>query len=179
MDKIPDKLNVIIKSMTVSDIPEVQALERQCFNYTWPEDSFERELANVRSACYLIARENGKMVGFVGSWLIMDEAHITTIAIAPEYRGHRAGTMLIWSMFKKALDKGCRWATIEVSEKNLSAQKLYKKFDFVSIGKRTSYYAPNEDANVMWVKDIQGENFRYILERNRSEWEEKICLSWE
>jgi [ribosomal protein S18]-alanine N-acetyltransferase len=174
-----EKLNLTLKRMEEGDIPDVRALETICFNHTWPDESFRGELSNRKSVCYLVARDGDRLAGFIGAWLILDEVHITTIAVDPGFRGMRIGDMLVWALFDKAVAKGSRWATLEVNEKNSAACRLYESFEFKTIGRRTSYYGEGEDAVVMWRKDIQTEEFRKLLDEKRERWEEKICLSLE
>jgi [ribosomal protein S18]-alanine N-acetyltransferase len=175
----PDKINIILRRMDENDIGEVQDLEKLCFNHTWPEDSFKKELSNRNTACYLVARNDRRLAGFIGSWLILDETHVTTIAVSPDFRGMRIGDLLVWGLFQKAIEKGCRWATLEVNEKNEAACKLYESFGFKPIGKRSSYYGPDENAVVMWRKGLLEEQFKELLKVKRTRWEEKICLSSE
>jgi [ribosomal protein S18]-alanine N-acetyltransferase len=177
--KQEEKLNLTLRRMEEGDIPGVCELEKLCFSHTWPEDSFKRELSNRSSVYYLVARQGNKLAGFIGAWLILDEVHVTTIAVDPVFRGMRIGDMLVWALFDRAMLKGCRWATLEVNENNAAACRLYESFGFKTIGRRSSYYGDGEDALVMWRKGIQTGEFRELLDEKRERWEEKICLSLE
>lgn len=161
--------------MTRHDIPELIALEKLCFDESWTKESYENELKNTRAGCYLVCRHGERFVGYVGAWLILDEAHITTVAVEPELRGAGIGKFLVWHIFQKALKKKCRWATLEVSVKNKPARNLYEQFGFKKIGVRRNYYANGEDAVVMWLGKIDRDEFKQKLEAIKQEWEKKIC----
>lgn len=103
----------------------------------------------------------GTIVGYAGMWLMVDEAHITTIAVRPEYRGKGLGELLIVGMFERALEVGARWVTLEVRVSNTVAQNLYRKYTFHAEGIRKGYYSDNnEDAVIMWSDDIHQPEFQ-------------------
>ncbi len=105
--------------------------------------------------------ENGTIVGYAGMWLMVDEAHITTIAVRPEYRGRGLGELLLMGLFEKALEFNARWLTLEVRVSNTVAQNLYRKYTFHAEGIRKGYYSDNnEDAVIMWSDDIRLPEFR-------------------
>ncbi len=174
-----EKIPVVIAPALKGDIRAMVDLEELCFGESWTEESYLNEIGNSRTACYLVCRSRGKLAGFIGAWIIMDEAHITTVAVHPDMRGKRLGKCLIWCLMDQAVNRGCRWATLEVATGNAPARKLYERFGFVKIGQRKRYYANGEDAVVMWAGKIQQPSYREILNKIQKEWEEKICLSWE
>ena len=174
-----EKLQLKIAPISESDVPELVALEKLCFDEAWTEESYLNELKNSRTACYFACRCQDELVGFVGAWLILDEAHVTTVAVHPRMRGRRLGKCLVWTLMDRAVNDGCRWATLEVSVKNKPALKIYEGFGFKEIGRRRGYYANGEDAIVMWVGKLQYPFYRELLDKFRKDWEEKICLSWE
>lgn len=150
---------VTITRMTHDDVPEVMAVDRFCFPTPWSENAYRSELGNV-CAFYLIARAptpaGDRLVGFAGAWIVMDEAHITTIGVHPEFRRHGIGEQLFTALLREAAGSGVRRASLEVRESNRAAQALYAKFGFVPIARRRGYYTDTgEDAIVMWIDNLQ------------------------
>lgn len=96
------------------------------------------------------------IIGFAGMWILLDEAHVTTIGVAPEYRGRGLGEMLLLDLFEEAMRRGAEWVTLEVRVSNDSAQALYSKYGFTRQGIRRRYYSDNgEDAYIMWSPSIR------------------------
>lgn len=155
---------VVLEPMKVEDIPRVLEIERESFRTPWPADAYVHELKENRLAAYLVARAEGELVGYAGLWVILDEAHITTIAVDPGYRGQHIGERLLLGLIDAALARGARWTTLEVRKSNLTAQTLYKKYGFREIGTRKSYYSDNrEDAIVMWTGNLREREFQAKL----------------
>ena len=107
-----------ISPMTKEDIPRIREIERQCFTDLWPEDGFQRELDNTKIAFYITASLDDKIIGYMGSWIIMEEAHITTFAVDPEYRNRKVASTLMLCFLREAVKQGVHWSTLEVSEIN-------------------------------------------------------------
>jgi [ribosomal protein S18]-alanine N-acetyltransferase len=102
-----------------------------------------------------------RILGYAGMWLMVDEAHITTIAVRPELRGRGLGELLLVGMFERAMEVSARWVTLEVRVSNTVAQNLYRKYTFHAEGIRKGYYSDNnEDAVIMWSEDIRTPDFR-------------------
>ncbi len=151
---------VKIDKMQREDVTRVMEIERQCFTTPWSESAYLTELAN-RSAHYIVARIGDKIVGFSGMWIIIDEAHITTIGVDPDYRGRKIGEQILFSMLEEAHRRRARRATLEVRESNNVAQGLYRKYGFVAAAIRRGYYSDNnENAIVMWVDDIHSPDYQ-------------------
>jgi ribosomal-protein-alanine N-acetyltransferase len=161
--------------MTAEDIKPVMELTSKCFDDEWTAESFKNELAN-NVTCYIVAKYNEIIIGFMGAWFIVDEAHIITVAVDPEYRKLGLGNCLVWQMLNLALEKQCRWATLEVSTINIAALKLYEKFGFKKISERKDYYAPGEDAIIMWTGNMNNGEYKELTKKIRIEMEENICL---
>lgn len=197
--------------MEVEDIPEVMAVERECFPTPWPASAYKRELRDRTTARYIVARYHGTaikntplrepeprrsllqiriplfskpiqvtpapkppIVGFAGLWLMLDEAHVTTIGVKPSHRGRGVGELLLLGLFDAALEMGASLMTLEVRVSNVVAQKLYEKYGFERVGIRKRYYSDNgEDAYIMTVTDIQSTRYRAMLERYRSQMQER------
>ena len=143
---------VVLRGMGYDDIDQVMEIESICFSVPWSKDSLEKELQN-ELAYYQCAEENGKIIGYMGMWRILDECHITNVAVLPDYRQRGAASMLINKMIEICKCSEIQSMTLEVRESNYPAINLYEKFGFVSAGKRPNYYLkPVEDAIIMWKK---------------------------
>lgn len=141
-----------IRLMGTKDLDQVMEVEKSCFKIPWTRHMFEDELFNL-NAHYMVIEVNGKITGYLGFWKIMDEAHITNIAIHNEYRRLGYGKALIAAMLSKVKELEIIAITLEVRVSNLAAISLYESFGFVSSGVRYSYYSDNnEDALIMWLK---------------------------
>jgi len=144
--------SVLVRSMRYNDIDQIAEIEKKCFSLPWSKKSFEQELLNEHSY-YECAEENGIVVGYMGMWKILDECHITNVAVLPEYRNKGIAAMLIEKIIEVCKCSEIIGMTLEVRESNLPAINLYKKFGFYSAGKRPNYYQrPVEAAIIMWKK---------------------------
>jgi ribosomal-protein-alanine N-acetyltransferase len=113
---------------------------------------------------YIVARLEREIVGYAGMWVILDEAHITTIAVDPGVRGQHIGERVLVGLPDAALTRGARWMTLEVRKATAVAQTLYKKYGFREIGIRKEYYSDNrEDAIVMWTGSLSEQRFQVRL----------------
>src|ERR671934_2699857 len=147
---------LIIENMTLEDIAGVQEVERASFPVPWPANAFRHELTGNKNARYIVAREGGRIVGYAGLWLMVDEAHITTFAVHPEHRRRRIGERMLIRIFEMAAAMNAEWLTLEVRASNLPAQKLYEKYGFRRAGVRRRYYSDNnEDALIMWTERLK------------------------
>lgn len=165
-------IKVSIEPFQASDIDAVMAIETQAFKSHWPSTAFLNEITKNNLASYFVGKDSGRLVGYAGIWIVVDEAHITTIAVDQDYRRNKIGEQLILHLLTVAISKGARWATLEVRESNQGAQDLYKKFGFVSVGIRKNYYIEeNENAVIMWAGNLRGENFKQKLTQIRAELE--------
>ncbi|WP_132748258.1 ribosomal protein S18-alanine N-acetyltransferase [Scopulibacillus darangshiensis] len=144
--------SISIRPMTFEDIDQVMHVELSSFENPWTREAFENEVKNNRFATYLIAEEGDKIIGYCGVWVIIDEAHITNIAILPDYRGNKIGEKLLKKAKLFAAMKRAKSISLEVRVSNHIAQNLYRKLGFREGGIRKRYYTDNhEDAIVMWV----------------------------
>jgi ribosomal-protein-alanine N-acetyltransferase len=143
---------ITFRDMELKDIEQVIEIEHASFAIPWTDEAFEKELTDNEYARYTVMEENGKIIGYCGMWLILDEAHITNIAVLPEYRGRKLGEALLRFVMDSARQKGGKTMTLEVRVSNEAAQGLYRKLGFLNGGIRKRYYTDNyEDALVMWV----------------------------
>ena len=143
-------MSVNLSLMTKEDLDQVLEVSSLSLKESWDLDSFSKELSNPL-AKYLIAKINDKIVGFIGVWTIIDEGHITNVAVHPEFREKGIGSILLTSLIEYSKDWGCNSLTLEVRSSNNAAKGLYKKFGFLEEGVRKKYYRDNEeDALIMW-----------------------------
>ena len=143
---------VIIRGMVYDDVDQVMNIEKVCFSLPWSKDAIASELFN-ELAYYQCAEKSGKIVGYMGMWKIINECHITNIAVLPEFRNKGIGAMLIEKTIEICKSSEISMMTLEVRVSNEPAIKLYKKFGFIPVGKRLNYYVkPVEDALIMWKK---------------------------
>jgi len=143
----------VVRTMVEDDINTLLDIEEACFATPWTWDSFLYELHENPYATYYVMELDGVIIGYCGLWLVIDEAHITNIAIMPEYRGHKYGDSLFSHVLEKAREAGAIQLSLEVRVSNIVAQKMYRKYGLIPGGIRKRYYTDNqEDALVMWVK---------------------------
>ncbi len=144
--------SVGFRYMREEDIDQVLEVEHASFTLPWSREAFYNELHNNKFAVYIVMEENDKIIGYCGAWVVVDEAHVTNVAILPEYRGKKLGEALMNKLISVAREMGARSMTLEVRVTNYVAQSLYRKFGFQNGGIRKHYYSDNqEDAQIMWV----------------------------
>ena len=161
-------VRVRIDEMRFDDIPAVHAIERASFPVPWPSYAFRQELETNRLAHYLVARAGEEVVAYGGIWMMVDEAHITTFAVLPDWRRQRIGARLLLSLMELADRLGARQATLEVRFSNLAARRLYEAFGFRPVGIRKRYYSDNaEDALIMTTEELGNDEMRERIERIR------------
>ena len=145
---------VSIRRMNEMDIDGVLRVEEQSFTVPWSREGFVNEMKNELSHYLVMVRER-EIIGYAGMWLIVDEAHVTNVAILSEYRGKKLGEQLMTALIERAKERGALSMTLEVRESNTVAKGLYAKFGFISKGVRRNYYTDTqEDALVMWCDPL-------------------------
>ncbi|AEV70288.1 ribosomal protein S18-alanine N-acetyltransferase [Acetivibrio clariflavus] len=143
--------NIEISRLTLEDIDDLMVVEKLSFTIPWSREAFIEEITNNKFARYIVAKVNGKAIGYAGFWKVFDEGHITNVAVHPEYRRIGVGYMLVKSLIDMAEEESISRMTLEVRKSNIPAQNLYAKFGFQVEGFRKEYYADNkEDAIIMW-----------------------------
>ena len=151
----PRRLDIV--RMSVDDIPAVLGIETLSFTSVWPANAFQNELRDNRLAHYFVGRLDGKVVAYGGIWVILEDSHVTTIAVHPDQRGKRLGEEMLVHLLDEAIERGASWITLEVRETNDVAQKLYRKYGFTVVSTRRGYYSDNnESALVMWAGNLRG-----------------------
>jgi ribosomal-protein-alanine N-acetyltransferase len=140
-----------IVDTTFSHIDDIIIIENLSFAIPWTKNAFLQELSNNSFTIYLSAKMGDRVVGYAGMWKIMDEGHVTNIAVHPEFRGVGIGSMLLEALKKRAKEEGIVKMTLEVKKSNKAALQLYAKHGFIAVGVRRQYYADDgDDAIIMW-----------------------------
>lgn len=135
-------------------IAAIVEIEKKTNSAPWSERSFRHEITNPH-AIFLAATVGDRVVGYGGLWLVVDEAHVTTIAIEESLRGQGVGRQLMLELLKRARAKGMACSTLEVRASNAAAIKLYEGLGYVETARRKGYYPDNrEDAVVMWLHSM-------------------------
>lgn len=141
--------------MSVKDLDRVLEIEALSYLTPWTRRAFQSEITDNVYAHYYVARHRGIIVAYVGMWIILEEAHITNIAVHPDYRRCGVGRRLLEEMFQKAKELGSTKMTLEVRVSNAGAIRLYESLGFVDCGRRKGYYTDTrEDAIIMWKDDL-------------------------
>ena len=139
--------------MELSDIEDILVVEKLSFSIPWSRDSFEKEIVDNNLAIYLVAKVNEKAVGYIGMWKVLNEGHITNVAVHPEFRHQGIGDQLVSELLSLCEKDNIDLVTLEVRKSNQNAIKLYEKHGFVAEGIRKAYYQDNkEDAIIMWKR---------------------------
>ena len=153
--RLVGNLEVLIRPMQATDIEAVTAIDRISFSLPWPERAYQYELNDNPASLLWVAEINPsegerRVAGLVVAWLILDEAHIATLAVHPDFRRNGIGESLLLTVLKDAFLKGASQAMLEVRAGNSAAINLYRCFGFEIAGRRLSYYRDNnEDAVLM------------------------------
>ncbi|MGB4019840.1 MAG: ribosomal protein S18-alanine N-acetyltransferase [Syntrophomonadaceae bacterium] len=141
--------NYLVRRMTESDVDEVMAIEQQSFTLPWSKQSYMGELKN-QFATYLVCDREAQLVGYVGLWVVFEEAHITNVAVDPKWRGQGLGRVLMEEAEKIARQKKALRILLEVRPSNYVALALYESMGYMETGRRPAYYTDNcEDAIIM------------------------------
>lgn len=169
-------LTVKIKPMEKADLDSVVLLEENAYGqHHWSKDSFKSELSNELAKYFSAFNEKNELIAYAGCWQILEEAHITTIAVSPEYRRKSLGEALLVTLLDKCYRDMIKYITLEVRVSNKPAISLYEKYDFKSLGVRKGYYQDNnEDALIMWTENIFYDKFKSDYEKNVYALREKI-----
>lgn len=165
-----DSRRITLEPMQLSDISDVMHLEKRCYTLPWSANAYATEIGNP-SAQYLIARNAaGEMIGYGGVWVVMDEMHITTLAVDPAVRGRKIGERLLIQLIFEGSKRGAERATLEVRQRNHVAHNLYLKYGFGDVHVRKAYYSDNnENAIIMWAENINALDYRTLLFANLRE----------
>ena len=148
-------MSLIIRGMTIDDVPAAHEIDKSSFTLPWPERSLRFEVSNNPVARCWAAELDGRVVGMLVLWMIIDEAHIATLAVHPDFRRQGIAKQLLVIALEKASEEGAQSALLEVRAGNEAAQTLYQKYGFEVVGRRERYYKDNnEDAVLMTLKRL-------------------------
>lgn len=148
-----------IRPIKIADLDSIVCIEKETYGeFGWSHNTFLNEINNDYSVYYLSElklSDTFKIVGYIGAWLVGDEAHITTMVVSSKYRRVHIADILLYNLIKSVQSKGIKWLTLEVKSSNNPAINLYNKFKFKQLGIRKKYYQDNnEDALLLWTEDI-------------------------
>jgi [ribosomal protein S18]-alanine N-acetyltransferase len=159
---------VVVDPMRPEDVSAVHEIERLSFSTPWPAYAFEQELKGNRLARYVVARAGDRVVGFAGVWLMVDDAHVTTFGVHPDWRRQGIGRQLLLNLVELSGTIGARRMTLEVRVSNVAAQALYRAFGFEIAGRRPHYYTDDgEDALIMSTPDLSDAAMRRLIDAER------------
>ena len=161
---------IIFRPMTEADVEQVYEIDVSSFSLPWSSRSFRYEVTENHASRPWVAElqeasGQSRIVGMLVMWLVIDEAHVGTFAIHPQYRRRGIGQHLLANALLDAYAQGIRTVFLEVRRNNLNAQALYRKFGFIEDGVRRHYYVDNnEDALLESLRDLSPESLQHLLE---------------
>lgn len=161
-------IQIKILPMQKNEIDDVLKIEEQAYGeHHWSKDSFYGELSNDLAHYYSAFDLDNNLIGYAGCWQILDEAHITTIAVKPELKRKKIGEALLKKILEDCYKNEIKYITLEVRVSNIAAISLYEKYGFKSLGSRKGYYQNNnEDALIMWTENIFWDKFKLQYQEN-------------
>jgi ribosomal-protein-alanine N-acetyltransferase len=185
-----------VEPMRWDDVSQVMAIERQSFTLPWSDYTYRHEILENRNAHYFVARRvdggvfrkpvswwgrlfkrevKAPIVGYGGFWIVINEAHISTIASDEKWRGHGIGELMLLAMIERSIELGANLVTLEVRVSNTVAQNLYRKYGFEVVGQRPGYYRDNnEDAYLMTASGVDTLEYQTRLKALREALEDRL-----
>ncbi len=171
MTKVQESICLRMRRMAKSDLNEVVRIEQAIYPQAWSASLFGEELSR-NNRYYIVLEVDEVIVGYGGLMIVDSDAHVTTIAVDPQFQSRGFGTRLMISLVDAALSARADHLTLEVRVSNEGARNLYRRFGFVPVGLRKDYYR-DEDALVMWATDIDGTDFSKRIANIRTSVEAK------
>lgn len=154
---------VAFEKMSVEHLDQVLGIEKVSFPTPWSRDAFMGEILQNNFALYIVAIYDGAVIGYGGMWIILDQAHITNVAVRPDLRGKSIGKALMLEIIRQAVIRGANSMTLEVRPSNKTARGLYQGLGFEERGVRKRYYDDNnEDAIIMWKENLPAQEFKFF-----------------
>ena len=169
-------MNISIRKLQKEDIDQVIKIEEMAYGeHHWSRDSFINELDNNLSCYFAAVDEINRLLGYIGSWFIFDEVHITTVAVHKNFQRQNIAHRLFLKLLEEAYKRMVKYLTLEVRVSNLPAISLYTAWGFKDVGVRKGYYQDNnEDALIMFSENIFHEKFKMIYNKYREKFAEEI-----
>ncbi len=172
---------LIIKPLEKLYLTEILEIEQKAYgDHHWSMESFYNELTNKLAHYFGAFDEDEKLLGYAGSWLILEEAHLTNIAIDSDYHRCGIGEALLNAIVELCYQEEVKFITLEVRVSNVAVIGLYEKYGFQSLGTRKGYYQNNnEDALIMWTENIFYDKFKSLYSENVENLEKRISIKWQ
>lgn len=159
-----------ITPMRRRHLRSVLRIDAQVYPRPWSQSLYQGELDQPDARrTYVVARSGRQIIGHAGLVFVLDQGHVTTIAVDPSWQGRGVGARLLLVLIRDAIAKGATALTLEVRAGNVAAQTLYQRFGFEPAGVRAGYYTETgEDAVIMWAHQVDSDHYRALLDRNET-----------
>ena len=176
-----------IEAMRLQDVEHIMSIEHEAFSSPWPASAYRYELTKNKLSAYLVMRWQGNtvasvvppLVAYGGFWMILDEGHISTLAVHSEWQGQSLGQTMLVALIDTAISVGACEVTLEVRASNIVAQHLYRKYGFHQVGIRKRYYRDNnEDALIMTTPRVGSGSFLAQHTQRRQELRVRQAAMW-
>lgn len=175
-------LELKLEQPQFQQLPKIVELDKLCLGGLWTKEGYQREIDSPNSTLLMIStqlasenkvQEISLAIGCL--WAILEEAHITILAVHPDYQKQGLGQFLLYSLLQDAFNRKLERATLEVRDANQPARSLYQKFGFKVAGKRKGYYPSGEDALILWRSDLSKPEFAHHLELWRQQASDRLA----
>ncbi len=150
--------SLCLQLASAAEIPAIYDLDRRCLGGMWSLSTYHQELSNPSSRIVCLLHHRALM-GFGCLWTILEESHITLLAVDAVHQRQGLGRLLVWGLLDAARHNQSEWATLEVRCSNVAALKVYGYFGFQTVGTRKAYYPDGEDALILWCKGLHQPEF--------------------
>ncbi|MEM8705812.1 MAG: ribosomal protein S18-alanine N-acetyltransferase [Actinomycetota bacterium] len=158
-------MTVVFEPMAGRHVDAVRAIDARCYSRPWSAAQWRTEL-DADDRAHLVARDGDQLIGHAGTLRVLDEIHITTVAVDPDHEGRGLGTRLCIELLRLGIDAGATAATLEVRAQARRTQRLYGRLGFAPAGIRSRYYdKPTDDAVIMWIHDLDSPEIAERLDR--------------
>lgn len=173
-----ETIEIKILPMQKNQVENVIKIEEKAYgDHHWSKESFLAELSNELAHYYCAFDSGNNLVGYAGCWQVLDEAHITTIAVDTNFRRKKVGEALLNKILQECYQNEIKYITLEVRVSNAAAISLYEKYGFKSLGTRKAYYQNNnEDALIMWTENIFWDKFKLLYQNNVEKLKDYISI---
>ena len=158
-----------IENMQLYHLDNIMEIESKCYGeHHWARNSFVNEINNSISQYLCAIDDENRCLGYLGMWKIIDEAHVTNLAVHPDFQRQGVAHFLIVNSIERCYQEKIKYITLEVRASNEKAKRLYEQFGFKSLGVRKKYYQDNnEDAIIMWTENIFNEAYRKLFNKKK------------